>query len=135
MRRVLLPLLLLSLATPALAAEPIEGRWLTEGARALVTIEKCGKQACGRITRILAPTPTASPTDRYNPDAKLRSRPVQGLEILSGFVESGADWRGTIYDPEHGKTYKSIVRREPGGLNVKGCIMFFCQAQHWKPTK
>ena len=28
-----------------------------------------------------------------------------------------------------------VVRREPGGLNVKGCILMFCQAQHWKPAK
>jgi len=38
MRRVLLPLLLLSFATPLAAAEPIEGRWLTEGSRALITV-------------------------------------------------------------------------------------------------
>ena len=135
MRRVLLPLLLLSLATPALAAEPIEGRWLTEGGRSVVSIERCGKMVCGRIARILAPTPEGPPHDKFNPDPKLRNRPVQGLEILTGFTEAGGDWRGTIYDPEHGKTYKSILKREPTGLNVKGCIMFFCQAQHWKPAK
>ena len=135
MRRVFLPLLLIGLTTPALAAEPIEGRWLTEGARSIVSIERCGQMTCGRIARILAPTPEGPPHDKFNPDPKLRGRPVQGLEILTGFKEAGADWRGTIYDPEHGKTYKSILKREPGGLNVKGCIMFFCQAQHWKPAK
>lgn len=135
MRRVFLPLLLIGLTTPALAAEPIEGRWLTEGSRSIISIERCGQMTCGRIARILAPTPEGPPHDKFNPDPKLRGRPVQGLEILTGFKEAGADWRGTIYDPEHGKTYKSILKREPGGLNVKGCIMFFCQAQHWKPAK
>jgi uncharacterized protein (DUF2147 family) len=135
MRRLLLSLLLIGLSSPACAAAPIEGRWLTEGGRALVTIEKCGKVACGRITRVLIKTPTASPTDRYNPDVKLRGRAILGMEILTGFKDAGDDWRGTIYDPEHGKTYKSILKREPAGLNVKGCIMVFCQAQHWTAAK
>lgn len=135
MRHAILPFLLLGLATPALAAEPIEGRWLTAGGRAMVSIERCGSHVCGRIAKVLIKTPTGSPVDRYNPDPRLRERPIVGLEILSGFADGGADWRGTIYDPEHGKTYKSIVAREPGGLNVKGCIMMFCQAQHWTPAK
>jgi len=135
MRRMLLPLLLTASASPVLAAEPIEGHWLTEGGRAMVAIERCGKQICGRIAKVLIKTPNASPVDRYNPDPKLRGRAILGMEILSGFTDAGTDWRGTIYDPEHGKTYKSIVRRESSGLNVKGCIMFICQAQHWTPAK
>lgn len=134
MRRLFLPLLL-ALPVTASAAESIEGRWLTQGGRAMVTIERCGSTICGRLTRVLVKTPTSTPTDRFNPDPKLRGRPLVGIEILSGFKDAGADWRGTIYDAEHGKIYKSIVKREPGGLNVKGCIMLFCQAQHWTPAK
>jgi uncharacterized protein (DUF2147 family) len=131
----LLALPALALAAPLQAAEPIAGRWLTEGNRAVVSIEPCGRTLCGRIERILAPTPEGAPTDRRNPDPKLRARPVQGLQILSGFNDAGKDWRGRIYDPESGKSYKSIVAREPGGLKVQGCIMMFCQAQHWKPAR
>ena len=53
MRRLIVPLLLAAAPATALAAEPIEGHWLTQGGRALVTIERCGKFACGRISRIL----------------------------------------------------------------------------------
>lgn len=130
---ILLPLLAIAGAAPA--AEPITGRWITDDGKAVVTIAQCGKVVCGHITRILAPTPNGPPVDERNPDPKLRTRPVQGLEVLSGFIDRGSDWRGRIYDPEAGKWYKSIVAREPGGLNAKGCILFFCRAQHWKPAR
>ena len=42
-------------------------------------------------------------------------------------------WRGRIYDPKNGKSYRSIIRRKgPGVLEVKGCIGPFCQTQVWK---
>jgi len=120
----------------ALAAEPIAGRWVTENGRAVVTVGPCaGGVQCGRITQVLKPTPGGPTTDRNNPDAKLRDRPIRGLEILSGFRDGGGDWRGRIYDPESGKSYKSIVRREGAGLKVQGCIAFFCRTQRWVPAK
>ena len=126
---------LLTLAAGAQAAEPIAGRWVTDDGKAIVTIGRCGPVTCGRITRILAPTPDGPPVDRNNPDPRLRNRPVQGLEVLSGFTDAGNDWRGRIYDPEAGKWYKSIVAREPGGLKAQGCILVFCRSQHWKPAR
>lgn len=133
MRLFALPILLLA-AGSANAAEPIVGRWLTENGKAMVIIQPCGKTLCGRIARILVPTPGETPVDRNNPDPKLRTRPVQGLEILSGFTDGGKVWRGRIYDPEAGKSYKSVVTRVPGGLKVQGCVLMFCQAQRWKPA-
>ena len=126
--------LLVACAGAAQAAAPITGRWLTDDGKAIVTIAQCGAVVCGRITRILAATPNGPPIDSRNPDSSLRRRPVQGIEVLSGFTDQGGDWRGRIYDPEAGKWYKSILVREPGGLKAQGCILFFCRAQHWKPA-
>ena len=132
--RFLLPALLLS-ASPALAAEPIVGRYVTENGKAVVTLAPCGAKLCGRISRVLVPTDDGGPaTDRNNPDPKLRSRPVLGLEVLSGFTDNGKDWRGRIYDPEGGKWYKSIIKRAGNGLKVQGCVAFFCRTQNWKPA-
>ncbi|RJF90193.1 DUF2147 domain-containing protein [Sphingomonas cavernae] len=129
-----LPALLL--ATPAFAAEPVTGRWITEGGKALVEIAPCGKTLCGKIARVLKPTPGAPQTDAHNPDAKLRNRPILGLPILTGFAAAGAEWKGSVYDPEKGKTYRSVLQRNADGtLNVKGCIAMFCQAQTWKPAR
>lgn len=129
-------LLALTIAGTAQAAQPIAGRWVTEDGSAMVLVGPCGGTTCGRIQTVLKTRPGAPTTDANNPDAKLRSRPIVGLPILSGFSDSGSDWRGRIYDPRTGKSYKSIVSRETNGtLKVKGCIAFLCQTQTWKPAR
>ncbi|MBB3347410.1 MULTISPECIES: DUF2147 domain-containing protein [unclassified Sphingomonas] len=125
-----------AVAAPADAATPIAGRYLTQDGAGVVTVGPCDGSVCGRLTTILKKRPGAPDTDVNNSDAALRSRPILGLPILSGFTDEGKDWRGKIYDPRNGKTYKSIVARNADGtLNVKGCIAFFCQTQVWKPAK
>ncbi|KQR87508.1 DUF2147 domain-containing protein [Sphingomonas sp. Leaf343] len=119
-------------ATPILATTPIAGRWITEEKTAIVTIGPCGAAICGRLTTLLKQPPSGPPVDSNNPDPKLRQRPLEGLVILSGFTEKGDDWRGKIYDPRSGKTYKSILKRDANGtLKVQGCIAFFCRTQRW----
>lgn len=142
MRQTLLPVLvpaaLLAVATaaPADAATPVAGRWLTEEGSAVVTIGPCGPAMCGRITKLIKGPPSGPPVDRNNPDKRLRDRPLEGLTILTGFTDAGDDWRGRIYDPKSGKTYKSILRREAdGGLKVQGCIAFFCRTQQWRAAR
>lgn len=131
---LLLPALLLPMASHA--AEPVTGRWVTEGGKALVEIAPCGKTLCGKIARVLRPVPGKPQNDVNNPDARLRDRPIVGLSILTGFTAAGAEWKGSIYDPERGKTYRSVLQRNADGtLNVKGCIAVFCQSQTWKPAR
>lgn len=126
----------LTLAGTAHAAQPIAGRWITEDGSAIVQVGPCGGVTCGRIATVLKSKPGAPKTDANNPDAALRSRPVVGLPILSGFSDAGDDWRGRIYDPRNGKSYKSIVVRDKDGtLKVKGCISFICQTQVWRPAR
>ena len=126
-------MLLAALPAVARAAEPVTGRWITDDGKAIVTIDRCGETVCGRITRILAPTPRGPPIDERNPDRALRKRPILGLQVLSGFTTDGDTWTGEIYSPEAGKTYKSIMRRAgPDTIKVKGCILIFCKSQIWK---
>ena len=66
----------------------------------------------------------------------MRSRKLLGMPVLSGFTEDGDEWRGQIYDPKTGKTYRSIIRRvNASTLEVKGCIGPFCQSQTWKRAR
>ena len=126
------------LAVPAVAhaATPITGQWLTQGGKGIVTIAECGKGVCGRISKVLKPNPNGRGVDERNPDPTKRNRPIEGLQILSGFTDAGADWRGTIYSPEAGREYRSILKRQADGtLQVKGCISFMCQTQVWKPAR
>lgn len=121
-------------ASPAIAqaAEPVTGRWLTEEGKAIVTIGNCGDTICGKVTSILKPRPGGPAIDLNNPDPALRKRPIEGLQILSGFKPDGDSWSGRIYSPEEGKTYKSVLRRDGADrLKVKGCVLFFCKTQVW----
>ena len=124
----------LCLASPLLAAQPVEGRWLTAERDAVITIAPCGKALCGRIAKFLvAPPQGANQRDVNNKDPKLRSRKLLGMPVLTGFTEDDDEWRGQIYDPKSGKTYRSIIRRvNANTLEVKGCIGPFCQTQTWK---
>ncbi len=119
------------------AAQPIAGRWMTKEKDSVVTIAPCGASMCGRLTQYLVPPPGgADQKDVNNPDPKLRGRKLLGVALLSGFKADGDVWRGTIYDPRNGKSYRSILRRKSDGvLEVKGCIGPFCQAQNWTRAK
>ena len=124
-------------ASPAMAADPVTGVWKTEDGDALVRIGDCGSSVCGRIARFLVTPPQgAGQRDVNNPDPRLRNRKLLGLPVLSGFTEESELWRGTIYDPKAGKSYRSVIRRTgPGTLEVKGCIGPFCQTQIWQKAK
>lgn len=130
MRRLAVTLLILA-AAPAQAAVPVTGNWLTPDGKAVIGIGPCGGGVCGRVVR-MAKVPVGVTTDINNPDPAQRRRPLMGLEVLSGFADTGSDWRGRIYDPKNGKSYKSILTREAdGSLKVQGCIAFFCKTQRW----
>ncbi|MEK6638370.1 MAG: DUF2147 domain-containing protein [Pseudomonadota bacterium] len=133
-------LLLLSAATlfattPAMAAAPIGGKWVTAEKDSIIEIAPCGTNMCGKISKFLTPV-QGPPFDRNNPDAKLKNRPLLGLPILLALKDGGKQWEGNIYDPKKGKTYKSKVYMNPNGtMTVKGCIAFFCQAFVWTAAR
>ncbi len=129
MRYILLSGLMFSLTSPAFAAAPIAGRWLTTEKDSIIEIGACGPAQCGKIAKILKGTPDGKPAvDSNNPNPSLRNRPIQGMTLLSGFTDAGTEWKGTIYDPRAGKTYKSYLTRLANGtLRVKGCVGPFCK--------
>jgi uncharacterized protein (DUF2147 family) len=127
-----LAVIALFLAPPTPAAS-IDGLWRTENGKALVRIGRCGESRCGRIAKLLIAPPPGKDHDINNPDPALRGRAMLGLPVLTGFTRQDGEWRGTIYDPEHGKSYRSILEASDGGmLKVKGCISIFCKTQTWR---
>jgi uncharacterized protein (DUF2147 family) len=127
---------LIAVAAPAQAAKPVTGRWSTVDGKAIVQIAPCGRSLCGHIEKIVKPTPGRPQTDIKNPDPKLRGKPLVGLALLTGFQDAGDLWKGTIYDPESGKSYNSKLTRNPDGtLKVQGCVMFLCKTQTWTPLR
>ncbi len=134
MRRSIPLLAALLCAAPLAAADPIEGRWVTADKDAVVAIGQCGRSLCGRIARFLV-VPPQGPDQRdvNNRNPRLRDRKLLGMPILTGLDEEAELWRGEIYDPRSGKTYRAVVRRKGSGLlEVKGCLGPFCQTQIWR---
>lgn len=126
--------LAIAAAPPPQSAEAAVGRWKTETRGGIVEIQRCGASICGRI--LTSDTLRTNPNlkDVKNSDAALRNRPLRGLQILSGFTQSGNGWTGgKIYNAEDGKTYGSDVT--PSGaeqLKVRGCVFKpFCKTQTW----
>ncbi len=121
---------------PASAAEPVAGRWVTASGDAVIHIKPCGKTLCGTIERFLvAPPQGDDQRDVNNPDAAKRKRRLLGIAILTGLTDGGDSWRGSIYDPKTGRTYRSEVRRRAATLEVKGCFGPLCQTQVWKAAR
>lgn len=130
-----------AVAGPACAAEPssITGRWATEGFGSIVEIRPCAgepAELCGRIVWLWAPAPAARPRiDRSNPDAALRTRPLVGIEIVSGLGETSPGlWTGgRLYNPDDGRTYTGSARLRGGLLELKGCAFnVVCRSQTWR---
>ena len=134
MYRVLAATVLLFAAEAAQATPDVLGNWIIPDRTAVISIERCGSGLCGRIAKALVIKPDHPKTDVHNPNPALRDKPLVGLQILSGFSPKQDRWdQGIIYDPESGKSYKSIIRLNPdGSLRVSGCVLsIFCQSQRW----
>ncbi len=118
------------------AAASIKGRWATKEKDSVVEISACGTAMCGRVSKFLRTPPGGvDQKDTNNPDKNLRSRKILGMAVLHSLKADGEVWRGTIYDPRNGKSYRSVVYlQKNGNLNVKGCVGPICQSQIWTPA-
>ena len=81
----------------------------------------------GKIVWLKEPLKNGKPkVDDKNPEAKLQSRAIIGLEMLKGFKYNASDdeWsEGTIYNPSSGKTYNCYMKFESGTkLKIRGYI-------------
>ena len=118
------------------AAASIKGRWVTKEKDSVVEISACGAAMCGRVSKFLKTPPGGvDQKDTNNPDKNLRSRKILGIAVLHSLKADGDKWRGTIYDPRNGKSYRSVVYlQKNGNLHVQGCVGPICQSQIWTPA-
>jgi uncharacterized protein (DUF2147 family) len=117
------------------AAASINGRWTTGDKSGVIEISQCGATTCGKLVKYLKTPPNgADQKDVNNPNKALRTRKLLGSAIIYNLKEDGEKWRGTIYDPRNGKSYRSVVyKQKNGNLSVEGCIGPICQKQVWTP--
>lgn len=122
------------LAGTLAGAQAVEGYWITADRSALVRIAPCGPKLCGTINRVLARGPKVPSTDVNNAQPSIRSRPLVGLRVLSGFTLRGSNWvEGRAYDPKTGRDYRAkLTPNADGTLTVTGCVLFICRSQTWR---
>ena len=124
MKKILFCMVLM-LATAALYAQDVVGKWKLEDGTAIVEVYKQGDVFNGKIVWLENPNePDGTPAkDTENPDPKLRSRQLINLNMLSGLKKNGTEYSGgTIYDPGNGKTYNCSMKVEGDVLKVRGSL-------------
>ncbi|ODA68859.1 hypothetical protein A7A08_00693 [Methyloligella halotolerans] len=130
----------LGLAGEAYAASPV-GYWLKEDGAAKLQISQCGRnQLCSKIVWLRDPlNDKGQPLhDARNENPSLRNRTIIGLPIFQGLVPASANtWKGQIYNPEDGGTYKAtLTLASSNQIILKGCMaMFLCGQKTWTRTE
>jgi uncharacterized protein (DUF2147 family) len=132
----MVPLLLTAmLAAGAASPDAVVGTWRSPTKNGIIDIQKCGSTLCGRL--VGGDDIKADPnfTDKKNKDEKLRSRPLKGITMLSGFKpgEDGVWQGGQVYNPNDGGTYSGkITVTDPNTLKLRGCIIWpACKTETW----
>ena len=125
---------LLSLAVCAKAqSRGLEGNWRNPTG-SIMKVYGCGDAVCLKIMQVERSAPGT--VDANNPDAKLRSRSLCGLEIGKGFKPQESRLKadgGTLYDPKSGKTYTGALTANGDLLKLRGYLgfMVFGRTEEW----
>ncbi len=123
---------IMGLAAQASAEEAVTGIWRLDNGKVTVKVTPCGGNLCGTVVALKKPRDDKGRPrlDKENPKESLRSRPVIGLTILSNMKPEGENrWNGTIYNPDDGNTYRSMMNLQNNRtMRVEGCIAVFCKA-------
>lgn len=120
------------------AAADVLGVWTTEGGKSSVQIEQAGGTFGGKIIGLKDPTANGKPKlDQQNPNKALRSRTLQGLQILKSLSYKDGMWvGGSIYNPTDGKTYSCQMKlKDKNTLELRGYVMgmpALGKSQIWK---
>jgi len=119
--------ILLSPQTQAgVGPDDVLGTWLNATGKGHIQIFKQGNAYYGKLVWLKEPNDEVGKpkTDKNNPDASLKSKPILGLQILRGFQFDKDEWNGgKIYDPQNGKEYKCYMKmKDANTLLVRGYI-------------
>lgn len=124
-------------------AEAIVGVWEPGNGKARVKIDNIDGKFYGRIVWLMEPNDpkTGKPkTDANNSDASMKNVPLRGYRMLKDFQYKGKGiWEeGTIYDPESGNTYTSVITmKDENTLDIRGYVgvKTFGRSDTWRKLK
>ena len=123
----------------AAGPDAILGSWLTDdgASKVEVTATKAADGSTvydGKVVWLKKPLRDGQPLrDANNADAALRSRPILGLAVLSGFKAGGAGYSGgTVYSPRAGKAYPAeLTLTADGRLELKVKAGLLNKTDYW----
>lgn len=125
MKKIFICMILMLAPLAAAFAQDVVGKWKLEDGTAIVEVYQQGDVYNGKIVWLQDPTEAdGSPAvDNNNPDPKLRTRQVLGLNMLSNLKKGNGEYSGgSIYDPGNGKTYNCSMKVEGDVLKVRGSL-------------
>jgi uncharacterized protein (DUF2147 family) len=140
---LILSLSLFGIFAMAQDADDIVGVWEPGHGKARVKIDNIDGKYYGRIVWLKEPNDPESgkpKTDANNPDASMKNVPLRGYRILKDFEYKGkGEWaEGTIYDPETGNTYSSVITwKDDNTLDIRGYVgvKTFGRSDTWRRLK
>jgi uncharacterized protein (DUF2147 family) len=113
------------------AGDDINGIWMTESRQSMVQVYRIGDKYFGKVYWLKFPNDPDNgkpKVDKKNPDPKLRSRAILGLQLVNNFTYDSKEkeWGGgTIYDPKSGNTYNcKATMMDKNTLKVRGYVGF-----------
>ena len=125
MKRIIGICIFISLGQVNAQPNRIIGVWLTSDKDAKIEIYQKESRYFGKMIWFTpAVDEKGNPlTDSENPDPAKRNRKLEGIEIISNLAYADGKWKGTIYDPESGKTYNCQIKLlNENALEVLGYI-------------
>jgi uncharacterized protein (DUF2147 family) len=119
-------------ASSQISKETILGKWMATDKSVAVYVYKEGSQFRAKVLwfdeRLGNGTPMNTRRDTHNPNEKLRTRKVIGMDILENLKFNQADNRwenGKIYDASSGRTWDTFAEiKKDGALYVRGYWKF-----------
>ena len=125
MKKIIFILAAVLMSVTAASAQDVLGKWKLEDGSAIVEVYRSGDVYNGKIVWLKNPTEAdgTPAVDDNNPDPKLKSRKLIGLNMLHGLKKDGDEYSGgKIYDPGNCKTYYCSFSVEGNTLHVRGSL-------------
>jgi uncharacterized protein (DUF2147 family) len=123
---------------PARSADNLDGFWMDSDGEVILEVSRCGDARCAKVAWLKKPLgPDGLPlTDYRNSDPKLRSRPVCGLRVVSGFKQQAdGTWaEGSVYVSDLGATFSGYAEvLSANKVKITGYVLLplFGQSEIW----
>lgn len=107
-------------------ADQITGKWISQDKALIVEIYKHDNEYRGKMVWFKDDTskPMDEWTDKHNPDEKLRTRKLLGMDVMQGLIYNAKNNSyndGSIYEAKTGKTWNASAKLSSNDvLKVKG---------------